>query len=93
MTPPNGLYGLTISTYWHPPRRQKLLENICSAHVVILSSQFVELYRRPLERCGVGPAAPLLRKTRTIMHTLAACFGSREIVAYALKIRQATCFL
>jgi len=54
------------------PRRQKLLENIWQ-RASLSRSQFVELYRRPLERYA-ELVQQLPASQTTIMHTLAACW-------------------
>lgn len=69
------------------PRRQKLLENIWQ-RASLSRSQFVELYRRPLERY-----AELVQQLPASQNHHHAQPGGMldhglEIVAYALKIRQ-----
>ncbi|EPJ76305.1 hypothetical protein CFT9_28216 [Pseudomonas sp. CFT9] len=69
------------------PRRQKLLENIWQ-RASLSRSQFVELYRRPLERYAELVQQLPASQNHHHAHPGGMLDHGLEIVAYALKIRQ-----
>ncbi|AMB85998.1 relaxase [Pseudomonas agarici] len=69
------------------PRRQKLLENIWQ-RASLSRSQFVELYRRPLERYAELVQQLPASENHHHAHPGGMLDHGLEIVAYALKIRQ-----
>ena len=69
------------------PRRQKLLENIWQ-RASLSRAQFVELYRRPLERYAELVQQLPASQNHHHAHPGGMLDHGLEIVAYALKIRQ-----
>ncbi|QLG96520.1 TraI domain-containing protein [Pseudomonas yamanorum] len=69
------------------PRRQKLLENIWQ-RASLSRSQFIELYRRPLERYAELVQQLPASQNHHHAHPGGMLDHGLEIVAYALKIRQ-----
>ncbi|WP_016971175.1 MobH family relaxase [Pseudomonas tolaasii] len=87
-TSPNGFQKpVQAQELLATPRRQKLLENIWQ-RASLSRSQFVELYRRPLERYAELVQQLPASQNHHHAHPGGMLDHGLEIVAYALKIRQ-----
>ena len=85
---PNGfIQPVSSQALLASPRRQKLLENIWQ-RASLSRSQFVELYRRPLERYAELVQQLPASQNHHHAHRGGMLDHGLEIVAYALKIRQ-----
>lgn len=87
-TSPNGFQKpVQAQDLLATPRRQKLLENIWQ-RASLSRAQFVELYRRPLERYAELVQQLPASQNHHHAHPGGMLDHGLEIVAYALKIRQ-----
>lgn len=85
---PNGfMQPASSQSLLASPRRQKLLENIWQ-RASLSRSQFIELYRRPLERYAELVQQLPASQNHHHAHPGGMLDHGLEIVAYALKIRQ-----
>lgn len=85
---PNGfMLPASSQSLLASPRRQKLLENIWQ-RASLSRSQFVDLYRRPLERYAELVQQLPASQNHHHAHPGGMLDHGLEIVAYALKIRQ-----